>query len=353
MKKLLFLLLMISVRNDSFATCVTPILPARPYIYVGGYTTLTNATGAGIWSSTNTKIASIGSATGIVKGIATGSCTISYHVGSCYYTKAITVYKDHPTVLSMGSNGYVTIDGQNKERGYFQSVYTISGSDTLLGMDFAGPLPQPFIYPKKANAYLDGDNSNNYFASEAALKTWMNANFEQIIPGTDSATFATKHHADSIAALIPNSSQFVFTAGANPSLEIKALDGNSSIKFNIAEGAGSSDIDYIFNGYHHRVNFVEVFHGTAKASFPGSGTYTVGQKSEAIQFANFYGNGTGATSTFTFGVPSGTVICHAQSLDASVAVATGCSVSGTTMTITTVADPGVGTGNVGFSVFYK
>lgn len=181
MKKLLFILLMIITSNALFATCVTPILPARPYIYVGGSTTLTDATGAGTWSSTNTQIASIGSATGIVKGIATGSCTISYHVGSCYYTKAITVNKDRGVILNVGSNGYVTIDGQNYSRSSLQSIIGFSGADTLLGINYAAPMPRPLIYPRKATTYLDGDNSNNYFVNYASLRIWTNANLESEI----------------------------------------------------------------------------------------------------------------------------------------------------------------------------
>lgn len=57
---------------------------------VGGTSTLTDATSGGTWSSSNTAIATIGS-TGIVTGIAAGTCTITYTVGGCYVVRTFTV----------------------------------------------------------------------------------------------------------------------------------------------------------------------------------------------------------------------------------------------------------------------
>jgi uncharacterized protein YjdB len=55
-------------------------------VLLGTTKTLTNASPGGIWSSSNAAIASIGSTTGIVAGIASGTVTISYTIGSCYVT---------------------------------------------------------------------------------------------------------------------------------------------------------------------------------------------------------------------------------------------------------------------------
>ncbi len=59
---------------------------------VGGTATFTAPITGGTWSSSNTAIATIGSATGIASGIAVGTATITYGTGStCYLTTTITV----------------------------------------------------------------------------------------------------------------------------------------------------------------------------------------------------------------------------------------------------------------------
>ncbi len=53
---------------------------------------LANATAGGTWSSSNMAVGTVGSATGIVRGITTGTTTISYiHSGGCYVTAEATV----------------------------------------------------------------------------------------------------------------------------------------------------------------------------------------------------------------------------------------------------------------------
>jgi len=58
---------------------------------VGATVTLSNGTGGGTWSSSNTSVATIGSS-GIVTGVSTGTSTISYSIsGSCYSTLVVNV----------------------------------------------------------------------------------------------------------------------------------------------------------------------------------------------------------------------------------------------------------------------
>ena len=72
---------------------VTPvaIVPASGTVCVGGNITFTNATPGGTWSSNNTGIATAGSTTGIVTGVAAGNTTISYNIGACFATVPVTV----------------------------------------------------------------------------------------------------------------------------------------------------------------------------------------------------------------------------------------------------------------------
>jgi uncharacterized protein YjdB len=62
-------------------------------VAIGSSVTLTNTSPSGTWSSSNTAIATVGSLSGVVNGINTGSVTITYRVPStgCYSTQSMTV----------------------------------------------------------------------------------------------------------------------------------------------------------------------------------------------------------------------------------------------------------------------
>jgi hypothetical protein len=65
--------------------------PSSANICTGATTTLSNATPGGYWSSTNSTVASVGSSTGIVTGIAGGGTAISYNYGTCSALAMVTV----------------------------------------------------------------------------------------------------------------------------------------------------------------------------------------------------------------------------------------------------------------------
>jgi trimeric autotransporter adhesin len=72
----------------------------------GGTTTLSDATGVGTWTSSNTAYATVNSSTGVVTGVAAGVATISYTLGTgCYVTAKDTAYG--PGAISGGSSACV------------------------------------------------------------------------------------------------------------------------------------------------------------------------------------------------------------------------------------------------------
>ncbi len=60
-------------------------------VCVGGTLTAVNTTAGGVWSSSNTALATIGSSTGIVTGVAAGGLTITYTLAGCYKTQPLNV----------------------------------------------------------------------------------------------------------------------------------------------------------------------------------------------------------------------------------------------------------------------
>ena len=65
------------------------ISPSSPQVCTGGTITLSDATGGGVWSSSNPGTASVSG--GVVTGVIAGTATISYSIGSCSSTTTVTV----------------------------------------------------------------------------------------------------------------------------------------------------------------------------------------------------------------------------------------------------------------------
>ncbi len=85
-------------------------------VCVGSTITLTNASTGGTWSSSNPSVASVGSASGVVAGVAAGIATISYTLpGGCYATRSVTV---HPLPGSIAGVPFVCV-------GQTTSLFTI------------------------------------------------------------------------------------------------------------------------------------------------------------------------------------------------------------------------------------
>lgn len=72
-----------------------PAITGSGNLVAGGYTTLTDAVTGGSWSSSTTSVATAGSSSGVVFGVAQGTATITYTLsGGCYTTKVVTVAPD-------------------------------------------------------------------------------------------------------------------------------------------------------------------------------------------------------------------------------------------------------------------
>lgn len=79
--------------------------------------------------------------------------------------------------IQIGSDKYVTINGQNYPRGYLLSVYNYEGADSTLAILFANN--RTFLIKPTNNAlYKYVDSANAPARSMLILRTWMNTNFE-------------------------------------------------------------------------------------------------------------------------------------------------------------------------------
>jgi len=76
--------------NYNFSTSLGIAPPSAAICQLGTITVTDTATG-GVWSSSNSAIAAIGSVSGVVTGAATGVATISYSIGECFSVAKVTV----------------------------------------------------------------------------------------------------------------------------------------------------------------------------------------------------------------------------------------------------------------------
>lgn len=79
--------------------------------------------------------------------------------------------------LKAGTDGYVTVNGQNYPRGYLLSVYNYEGADSTLAILFATNRTI-LIKPTNNASYKYVDSANAPARNMLVLRNWMNANFE-------------------------------------------------------------------------------------------------------------------------------------------------------------------------------
>jgi uncharacterized protein YjdB len=116
-----------------------PGISGTPKACVGFTSTLSNPTAGGVWSSSNTSIATVDASTGVVTGVAPGSATISYTIaGGCYAPITFFVYANPEPITGIGTVCtesytvlYSTIGGSGQ---WLSSDTTVASANLTSGM---------------------------------------------------------------------------------------------------------------------------------------------------------------------------------------------------------------------------
>lgn len=169
-------------------------------VCAGGNTTFSSASAGGIWSSSNTSVATIDASSGYIAGIAAGSATITYSIGTAYTTKQVFInaLPDDITGTSTfcaGSNTvlYSTIGGSGTWSSSNTSVATINNTSGMVTGISAGTatitciIPSSGCYKTKvitvnpAPDAIDGETSIcagevSYFTNSVSGGTWSSGN---------------------------------------------------------------------------------------------------------------------------------------------------------------------------------
>jgi hypothetical protein len=95
----------------------------------------------------------------------------------CLFALLASTAPAQSVAIKAGTDGYVTINGQNYPRGYLLSQYNYEGTDSTLALLYANTRTI-FIRATNNAAYKYIDSSNAPANSMLILRTWMNTNFE-------------------------------------------------------------------------------------------------------------------------------------------------------------------------------
>ncbi|MES2703249.1 MAG: Ig-like domain-containing protein [Bacteroidota bacterium] len=123
-------------------------------VCAGSVTTLSDATGGGTWSVSNASIATIGSADGIVTGVAAGTATATYTITAtgCYRTAMVSVNPLPGTIggateICVSSTGTLTTTGSGHWTSSNTSVATINLISGMMTGISAGNATITFVLP--------------------------------------------------------------------------------------------------------------------------------------------------------------------------------------------------------------
>jgi uncharacterized protein YjdB len=112
----------------------SPTVSGSTTVSAGGTLTLTPTISGGTWSSSNTAVASVGSSTGVVTGIAAGTATISYTLDSCSSTTVVTITAPKPGLSEIENASNVSIY-PNPTNGQLFIDASVSGNLSILTID--------------------------------------------------------------------------------------------------------------------------------------------------------------------------------------------------------------------------
>jgi uncharacterized protein YjdB len=208
---------------------VPPAITGSALVCVSSSTTLANTTPGGTWSSSNTAIANVGSATGIVtSGTLANVATISYNFGAnCRVTKVVTV-KAIPNVISGPSSlcigGVVTYTNTT-------TGGTWSSSNTAAATVVAGSAASYGVVTGMGSgvttlSYTNAPSCTRTFTVTVAACRGANTS------GIDNA------NNDVAVSLYPNPTTGSFTVNAHTGgiLHVYSMDGKELDRYEIAIG---------------------------------------------------------------------------------------------------------------------
>ncbi len=125
--------------SKTMTITASPVISGSATVCIGGTSPLTATPSGGTWTSSSASVATVSGA-GVVSGVAAGTATITYSVGSCFATRIVTVTPGSSAItgsstVCVGSSVSLigTPSGGTWASGY-TGIATVSGSGVVMGV---------------------------------------------------------------------------------------------------------------------------------------------------------------------------------------------------------------------------
>lgn len=290
-------------------------------VCVGGTTTLIDDTLGGTWSSTNTAVATIGSGTGVLTGVAAGTSIISYIIPyGCYATKVVTVNPSPAAIVgpaSLCTGGTVTytdVTGTGTWSSSNTTVATIGATTGSLNGLTAGTTTVSYILPSGCSTTMvvSVNSAPGPIVGSLSLCTGSTTTLSDATPGGTWTSVITG----------------VASINATTGLVTGLAAGTTTISYSLGGTCVSTAIFTVFAGPSAITGTTGICTGsnTTLSSLPGGGTWSSSNTTVAT---------IGATTGLATGLSAGTSII-------SYLLGSGCSV-GTVITVNSAPGPITGT----------
>ena len=237
----------LSAASNTITVNATPSsITSTTTICTGLTSTLADLTSSGVWSSSNSGLASVNSSTGVVTGVAAGNPNITYTVNGCFVTTPLTIntsptatYSANPSspLCTTNSATYTTASGQSSYTwgfpGTLNTDYTISSGGTTS----SNSTTLVWLTAGTKTVTVNYSNSNGCTSLSAATNTiTVNATPSSITGTTTICTGLTSALAD------------LTSSGVWSSSNSGLASVNSSTGVVTGVAAGNPNITYTVNG---------------------------------------------------------------------------------------------------------
>lgn len=187
-------------------------------------TTLNSTPSGGTWTSGNPAVATVGGGTGIVTGVASGTASITYTLGSCITTTTVTVIG---TPVVSGLSGYVATPG---------------ASITISGSDFNASTTNNIVYFGATRATVTSASNTSL-----SVTVPVGATFSTLSVENDGCSF-TGYSGMPFLQTYNNAPYVAGTVNLDPKVNFSGLTSTWGIALGDIDGDGKSDIVIGENG---------------------------------------------------------------------------------------------------------
>lgn len=161
----------------SYAGCSAPAISGTANLCMGQSSTLSDATTGGVWTSSNTSVATIGSSTGVITTTGAGNASILYTVGGCTAALTLTISAS-PAISATASPSIICPS--------FTSTLTATATNPGAPAYFVNSIPYSYVTQTSPTAasWSSADDGTTSYTIPFTF-TYFGTNYTSVNIGTN------------------------------------------------------------------------------------------------------------------------------------------------------------------------